>query len=102
MAHVTSQSKIQKIFQESPILAYRGNKDLKKQIIGNNSIEDNKKKKKKKREKKNYHKKRYPLIEFKSSVVSKLSKQNHSKAHKQNLNSLCFRASFVKASGLFI
>ena len=43
MAHVTSQSKIQKIFQESPILAYRGNKDLKKQIIGN--IEDNKKKK---------------------------------------------------------
>lgn len=46
MAHVTSQSKIQKIFQESPILAYRGNKDL-KQIIGNNSIEDNKKKSKK-------------------------------------------------------
>ena len=45
MAHATSQSKIQKIFQESPILAYRGNKDLKKQIIGNNSIEDNKKKK---------------------------------------------------------
>ena len=43
MAHVTSQSKIQKIFQESPILAYRGNKDL-KQIIGKNSIEDNKKK----------------------------------------------------------
>ena len=48
MAHVTSQSKIQKIFQESPILAYHGNKDLKKQIIGNNSIEDNKKKKSKK------------------------------------------------------
>lgn len=50
MAHVTSQSKIQKIFQESPILAYRGNKELKKQIIGNNNIEDNKKK----RVKKNY------------------------------------------------
>ena len=43
MPQVNPKSK--KIFQKSPILAYRGNKDLKKQIIGNNSIEDNKKKK---------------------------------------------------------
>ena len=67
MAHATSQSKIQKIFQESPILAYRGNKDLKKQIIGNNSIEDNKKKK---RVKKNYHSKCYPLLSNSRAVLS--------------------------------
>ena len=66
MAHVTSQSKIQKIFQESPILAYRGNKDLKKQIIGNNSIEDNKKE----RVKKNYHSKCYPLLSNSRAVLS--------------------------------
>ena len=67
MAHVTSQSKIQKIFQESPILAYRGNKDL-KQIIRNNSIEDNQKKKK--RVKKNYHSKCYPLLSNSRAVLS--------------------------------
>ena len=66
MAHVTSQSKIQKIFQESPILAYRGNNDL-KQIIRNNSIEDNQKKK---RVKKNYHSKCYPLLSNSRAVLS--------------------------------
>ena len=66
MAHVTSQSKIQKIFQESPILAYRGNKELKKQIIGNNNIEDNKKKK----SKKELHSKCYPLLSNSRAVLS--------------------------------